>query len=88
MFPTKTDASDKYHDPAISLPATYVSALGICLESGQEVLGALLSLDLTMFRCLPSFYFVWSLVAAVCMVKMAPYIEYLRRARLGLRRHK
>lgn len=81
MFSPNGEPPSVIHDPNLLLSAMHIDALGICLESSQKVFYAFTSLDLTILRCLPSFYLVWTLFAAVCMVKMAPYVEHQQKLR-------
>ncbi|KAH8656702.1 hypothetical protein BGZ60DRAFT_146075 [Tricladium varicosporioides] len=69
------------HDPNLSLSTMHIDALGICLESSQKVFYAFTCLDSATLRCLPSFYLVWTLFAAVCIVKIAPYVEHQQNLR-------
>jgi hypothetical protein len=47
-----------------------------CLESTQEILGIYLALEDSFARSLPNSYLLWTLYAAVILIKLRPFEEY------------
>lgn len=55
--------------------AAHFDALRICLEACYTVIKQYLSFDVMVARCLPDFYLLWTVYAAVMLVRLSHFVE-------------
>ncbi|OAP63413.1 hypothetical protein AYL99_02640 [Fonsecaea erecta] len=72
------DAAGNFHASDVTLSSQHVSSICSCIDSSQTLLDAYLSLDSRLARALPNHYLMWTLYAAVALIKITPFREAMR----------
>ncbi|OQV07022.1 hypothetical protein CLAIMM_11515 [Cladophialophora immunda] len=67
-----------FHATDIVLSSQHLSSICSCLDSSQALLDAYLSLETRLARSLPNHYLMWTLYAAVALIKLTPFREATR----------
>ncbi|OAG40436.1 hypothetical protein AYO21_05336 [Fonsecaea monophora] len=70
--------SEDYHASVDVLSSGHLKALFCCWDSSQALLDAYISLDVRLARSLPNHYLMWTLSAAVALIKLTPFREGMR----------
>ncbi|KIY03393.1 uncharacterized protein Z520_00084 [Fonsecaea multimorphosa CBS 102226] len=77
------DESGSFYATNITLSSQHISSICCCLDSTQILLDAYLSLDRRLARSLPNHYLMWTLYAAVALIKLTPFREAMRARTLA-----